>query len=139
MVFLVFLVFSRQHFKKRIEEILFREVLRRSLGSLGGARFFQHVNNNVQFVRGAWRDREGGERHQYKVLKFGTTSSFKWQMASGKWQPGVAGGRGSVVVKNGRWQSRGGSSVAVWRASGKKWQVEWSVWRLERLEVGGEE
>ena len=67
---MVFLVFNRQHFKKRIEEILFREVLHRSLG---GDRFFQHVNNNVQLVRGAWRDREGGERHQHKVLHVSST------------------------------------------------------------------
>ena len=58
------MVFSRQRPTSWTEAILFREVLHRSLG---GARFFQHINNNVQPVRGAWYDGGGGgERHQQK-------------------------------------------------------------------------
>ena len=37
---------------------------------MGGARFFQLIYNNVRLVRGAWRDRGGGERHT-------TTKSMK--------------------------------------------------------------
>jgi hypothetical protein len=95
---MVFLVFSRQ-----LEEILFREVfpevLRRSLGSLGGALFFQHVNNNVQLVRGAWRDREGGERHQHKVLKFGTKPVGCGCGVGGMWNNGVQVSKWAKVAK----------------------------------------
>jgi hypothetical protein len=49
----------RQRPTSGTEAILFREVVHRSWGA---ARFFQHVNSNVQLARGAWFDAGGGGR-----------------------------------------------------------------------------
>ena len=40
------------------------------LHPLGGARFFRHVNNDVQLVHGARHKGGGVERHQQKVLNW---------------------------------------------------------------------
>ena len=72
------MVLSRQRRTSGTEAIFFREVLHRPLG---GTRFFQHVDNNIQPVRAAGRD--GGGR----PLPTGTGSGHGWSMVLSRQRP----------------------------------------------------
>ena len=69
---------SRQRPKSGTEANLFRGVLHRSFG---GARFFQHVNNDVHLGRAAWHDGCDGERSTE------TGSGHGWSVVPSRQRP----------------------------------------------------